>query len=73
MMMGFGVLVWLFVIGGIVVVLIGGLGWLPRQGGNTQGLVGSRQKTARQVLDERLARGELSSEEYEAIRTQLES
>jgi uncharacterized membrane protein len=73
MMMGFGFLVWLFVVGGLVVVLIGGLGLLPRQGGNSQGLVGLRQKTARQVLDERLARGELSPEEYETIRTQIES
>ena len=73
MMMGFGFLVWLFVVGGLVVVLIGGLGWLPRQGGNSQGLVGARQETARQVLDERLARGDLSPEEYQMLRTQIES
>jgi len=66
MMMGFGFL---------VLLLIGGVLLLPLLGGasrNILGLGNSRQPTARQVLDERLARGEISAEEYETLRARIE-
>jgi putative membrane protein len=72
MMMGFGFL-WLLVLGGaLVAVLLGGAGLLSRKGSNSQWLGGQRQPTARQILDERFARGEINAEEYETVRAQLE-
>ncbi len=72
MMMGFGLL-WLVLIGGAVLVFaLGGLGLVSRKGAGAQWGGAQRQPAARQVLDERLARGEVSSQEYEAIRAQLE-
>ena len=72
MMMGFGFL-WLLVLGGaLVAVLLGGAGLLSRKGSNSQWLGGQRQPTARQILDERFARGEIGAEEYEKIHTQIE-
>jgi putative membrane protein len=72
MMMGFGFL-WLLVLGGaFVAVLLGGAGLLSRKGSNSQWLGGQRQPTARQILDERFARGEIGTEEYETVRAQLE-
>jgi putative membrane protein len=72
MMMGFGFL-WLLVLGGaLVVVFLGGLGLLAGKNSNSQWLGGQRQPTARQILDERFARGEISAEEYETVRAQLE-
>lgn len=71
MMMGFGFLV-LLLVGGVLVALFVGGGALLRQSGGFD-LPGKKQEpTARQVLDERLARGEISQEEYEEIRAQLE-
>jgi putative membrane protein len=72
MMMGFGFL-WLLILGGaLVAVLLGGAGLLSRKGSNSQWLGGQRQPTARQILDERFARGEINAEEYETVRAQLE-
>jgi putative membrane protein len=72
MMMGFGFL-WLFVLGGaLVVVFLGGLGLLAGKNPNSQWLGGRRQPTTRQILDERFARGEISADEYETVRAQLE-
>ena len=76
MMMGFG-LIGLLVAGGAILVAVlgglglGGIGLMSRKGVGKQSLGGERQP-ARQVLDERLARGEISREEYETIRAQLE-
>jgi len=72
MMMGFGFLVLLLLGGVLVAVLLGGLGLVPRRGANDQWLGGQRLPTARQVLDERFARGEIKAEEYETIRKQIE-
>jgi len=71
MMMGFG-LIGLLLLGGLVIaLLVGGSGLLrqfpsPGPSGREAG------RTPRQVLDERLARGEISREEYEAIRSALQ-
>jgi len=74
MMMGFGFLLLLLLGGLLVAVLLGGLGLMSRKGGGgVQWPGGQRQQTARQVLDERFARGEISAEEYETIRAQIES
>ena len=77
MMMGFGLIGLLFV-GGVILVAVlgglglGGLGLVSRKGAHAQWSGGQRQPAASQVLDERFARGEVSSQEYEAIRAQLE-
>jgi uncharacterized membrane protein len=74
MMFGFGFLV-LLLVGGLLVALIVGGGGLLRQGGGADlaGRSGERpQRTAREVLDERLARGEINPEEYEEIRARIE-
>ena len=71
MMLGWSILV-LLVVGGFVLALTaGGVGWLSRTGAFRP----SREKSelaARQVLDQRLARGEIDQEEYEAIRARIE-
>jgi uncharacterized membrane protein len=71
-MMGFGLVVFLLIGGVVLVAILGGLGVVSRKGTETQWLGGQRQPAARQVLDERFARGEISSNEYETIRAQLE-
>ena len=73
MMIGFGFLLLLLVGGVLVAVLLGGAGLVSRKEGNDRWTFGHRQPTARQVLDERLARGEIGPEEYEKIRAQIES
>ncbi len=71
MMMLFPVL-GLLLIGGIVVaVLVGGI-LLHRQGGRIRPAGPESQPSARQSLDARLARGDISLEEYET-RRQIES
>ena len=72
MMMGFGFLLLLLLGGVLVAVLLGGVGLLSRKGSNSQWLGEQRQPTARQVLDERFARGEIDADEYETIRAQIE-
>lgn len=52
--------------------LAGGATLVFRQMTGTRSSGGQRQPTARQVLDERFARGEISREEYEEIRAQIE-
>jgi uncharacterized membrane protein len=71
-MVGFGFLV-LLMVGGVVVALaLGGAGWLSRTGAHRASNE-QRQPTPRELLDRRLARGEIDQDEYEAIRAQLES
>ena len=72
MMMGFGLLGLLLVGGALLAILLGGLGLLSRKGGAVQWPGGQHQATARQVLDERFAQGEISADEYEAVRAQIE-
>jgi putative membrane protein len=72
-MMGFGFLGVLLIGGLLLALLIGGAGLVLREtGGSSQRQSGQRQPTARQVLDQRFARGEIGREEYEAIRAQIE-
>jgi uncharacterized membrane protein len=70
MMIGFGFLV-LLLLGGLVVALLVGGGTLLNQKGTIGSLGGKDKLTGRQVLDERLARGEISPEEYEEIRARI--
>ena len=69
-MMGFGFLGMLLFWGLFLALVAGGGIWLIRQARPSERTAG---KTARQILDERLARGEISPEEYEAIRAKLNS
>jgi len=71
-MMMFGLL-GLFLVGGMALVaVLGGLGLVSRKGTSVQVSGSPRQPAARQVLDERFARGEITADEYGTIRTQLE-
>ena len=70
--MGFGFLGMLLFWGALLALVVGGATWVFRQTTGTRPPGGQRQPTARQVLDERFARGEISREEYDAIRTQIE-
>jgi uncharacterized membrane protein len=71
MMMGFGflgrLLFW-----GLLLVLETGAAWLLLQATRSRPPVWRRKPTVRQVLDARFAGGEISQEEYEAVRAQLE-
>lgn len=73
MMMGFG-FVGLLLFGGVVLALVvGGAVLVFHQTTGPRLSGGQRQPTARRLLDERFARGEIDREEYEAIRARLES
>jgi len=68
-MMGFGFLGMLLFWGLFLALIVGGVVFLSRQIG---GSGASRDATAFRILDERLARGEISREEYETIRAVLQ-
>ena len=71
MMLGFGFLV-LLVVGGFALALTsGGAEWL-RWTGLHRPSDEQCQATPRELLDQRLARGEIDQDEYEAIRARLE-
>ena len=71
-MLGFGFLI-LLMVGGVVLALaLGGGDWLRRTGAHRASNE-QRQPMPRELLDLRLARGEIDQREYEAIRAQLES
>ena len=72
MMMGFGFLGMFLFWGVLLALVVGGAVLAFRQTTGARPPGGQRQPTARQVLDERFARGEVSREEYEAIRAQIE-
>lgn len=68
MMMGFG-LIWVLLIVLVVAYLAG---WRP-ENLNLDVLRGPRdEKTAQEILRERYARGEISKEEFERVRADLE-
>ena len=69
MMMGFGFLGMLLFWGLFLALIVGGAVFLNRQIGGSRP---SCDATALRILDERLARGEISREEYEAIRAALQ-
>jgi uncharacterized membrane protein len=71
MMMGFGFLGMLLLGGVVLVLLVGGAVLVLGQTTGTRPPGGQRWLAARQVLDERLAQGEIGREEYEAIRAQI--
>jgi putative membrane protein len=72
MMMGFGFLGMLLFWGVLLALLAGGVVWVFRQTTSARPTDMQGRLTARQVLDERFARGEISSDEYETIRAQIE-
>ncbi len=64
----------MLLIGGSLVSLLGNRELVLHERGGEGGRSSQRAApTAREMLDWRLARGEISSEEYEAIRHQIES
>jgi uncharacterized membrane protein len=69
--MGFALLVWFVLVGGLVAVVLAGAGSAPGRDVRAVWVDGNRRPTARQVLDARLARGMISREEYEAIRARI--
>lgn len=72
MMMGFGFLWMLLFWGALLALLAGGAVLVFRQSAGAHLFGGQRQPTARQILDERFARGEINREEYDAMRLRLE-
>ncbi len=71
-MMGFGLLLFLL----FSVFLVLGAVWLVRAvfpgAAPQQGAAPGSDRSARQILDQRYARGEISKEEYDRIRKDLE-
>jgi putative membrane protein len=73
--MGWTWLWWLLILVGVVAVVVG-LMWAARGGrggGESGGAAGPPVSTARQILDERFARGEIDEEEYRARRRMLDA
>jgi putative membrane protein len=66
MMMGFGLIIPLLVIGGIVYAL----GWRPQ---SNETRPDQTRQTPIELLKARYARGEISREEYEQVRRELEA
>ncbi len=72
-MMIFFVLALLLFGGALLALLVGGGVMLHEREGNGGRARKRPEPTARETLDERLARGEIGRDEYEAIRHQIES
>lgn len=71
MMLGLGLLL-LLLVGGAVALVFGGAEQL-RGTGSYRPSEEPGRRTPRELLDERLARGEIDRDEYEAIRARLGS
>lgn len=71
-MMGFGFLAMLLFWGALLAILAGGAALVLGKTRGTSLLATQPLPTARQLLDGRLARGEINQEEYEEIRVRLE-
>ncbi len=71
MMIGLGLLM-LLLFGGFLLALVGGGSALLDGAGQRLGNQNERHTTPRHILDARLARGEISLDEYEALRTRIE-
>jgi uncharacterized membrane protein len=56
----------------LLALLLGGAIWVSRLIAGTRVPVENVQPTARQILDERLARGEISAKEYALVRARIE-
>lgn len=72
MMMGLGFLAMLLLWGALLAILVGGVALVFGKTTDARSLSTEPQPTARQLLDERLARGEINQEEYEEIRVRLD-
>jgi putative membrane protein len=72
MMMGLGFLAMLLLWGALLAILVGGVALVFGKTTGARSLSTEPQPTARQLLDERLARGEINQEEYEEIRVRLD-
>jgi uncharacterized membrane protein len=73
MMVGIGLALLLLTGGALAAVLVGAAWLASRKGTGLRGPIGPHQQTAHKVLDERFARGEISAEEYETVRSQIEN
>jgi uncharacterized membrane protein len=73
MMMGFGLLIFLF-FAGVVVVAALGLGKVLLSGDKPISSVfsGNKEKSSRDLLEERFVRGEISREEFNLMKKELE-
>ena len=72
MMMGLG-FVRMFLFWGALLALLAGGAWLLfRQTMGNRAPTPKHRQTARQIVDERLARGDISREDHETIRTRIE-
>jgi putative membrane protein len=65
---------WLLILIGVVAIAVG-LTWAGRRGAgrDDRGASEPRISTARQILDERFARGEIDEEDYRARRRELDA
>ncbi len=70
-MMVFGAFGMLLLLGILIVPIIGVGVWLLRGTAVSEVLGMGRQAPARQILDERFARGEISRAEYDEMRSQM--
>ena len=69
-MFGFGMLVWIVILGAVIWAVV------QATSRNSQGIAGPRPssgQSAKEILDARLARGEVSVEEYKKLRETLEA
>jgi uncharacterized membrane protein len=73
MMMGFGFVTFL-IIAGVVIVAALGLGkvLLSSDTSISNLFSGSNRKTSREILEERFVRGEISREEFESMKSEIE-
>jgi putative membrane protein len=71
MMMGFGFLGFVLVIILVVVIVIALVGWRPLNYQDPDRKSGSSTETAREILEKRYARGEISKQEFDQIKEDL--
>ena len=69
--MGFGAIAMALFWGVVIALIAGGVALLVRQAGGYTLSAAKQQPAARQILDERLVRGEINREEYDALRTKI--
>ncbi len=70
-MMGFGAIGMVLFWGVIIALIAGGVALLVRQASGLASPNAQSKPTARQILDERLARGEITREEYDSLRAKI--
>lgn len=70
--MGFGAIGMVLFWGIVIALIAGGVALLVRQAGGSSASSTQGNPTARQILDERLARGDISRVEYDELRAKLE-